>query len=261
MCSVICYLYVLTFHRIEIEIEDHEPRRRTSNGFLFRFSSFVFVRRPCFFTLQRAKYDERHCTRTTVRGTWRCPGAKYAVEGVSNRLSVIASPHPLSLSLSLSSLSSPQERKAWRKDHPYGFHAKPESQSDGSTNLMKWVTGIPGKEGTDWSGGLYKVVMEFTEEYPSKPPKCKFVPPLFHPNIYPSGTVCLSILNEEEDWRPAITIKQVLLGIQDLLDNPNPNSPAQSEAYNLFIKNKDQYKRRVREEAVKNAPGPDGLMS
>ena len=37
----------------------------------------------------------------------------------------------------------------------------------------------------------------------------KFVPPLFHPNVYPSGTVCLSILNEEEGWKPAITIKQV----------------------------------------------------
>lgn len=25
---------------------------------------------------------------------------------------------------------------------------------------------------------------------------------------YPSGTVCLSILNEEKSWRPAITVKQ-----------------------------------------------------
>ena len=52
--------------------------------------------------------------------------------------------------------------------------------------------------------------------------------PLFHPNVYPSGTVCLSILNEDEeplqgllgmfscgeDWKPAITIRQILLGIQ-----------------------------------------------
>jgi len=37
----------------------------------------------------------------------------------------------------------------------------------------------------------------------------KFEPPIFHPNVYPSGTVCLSILEEEKDWRPAITIKQV----------------------------------------------------
>jgi ubiquitin-conjugating enzyme E2 I len=37
----------------------------------------------------------------------------------------------------------------------------------------------------------------------------KFVPPLFHPNVYPSGTVCLSILNEDEGWKPGISIKQV----------------------------------------------------
>ena len=80
------------------------------------------------------------------------------------------------------------------------------------------------------------------------------MPPLFHPNVYPSGTICLSILNEEEGWRPAITIKQILLGIQDLLDEPNPDSPAQSEAYQLFINNKPRYKARVQEEARKNAP-------
>jgi hypothetical protein len=80
----------------------------------------------------------------------------------------------------------------------------------------------------------------------------KFVPPLFHPNVYPSGTICLSILNEEEGWRPAITIKQVLIGIQDLLDDPNPDSPAQSEAFQLFQNNKSEYKRRVQQEARKN---------
>lgn len=98
------------------------------------------------------------------------------------------------------------------------------------------------------------VLSQFSEEYPSKPPKCKFVPPLFHPNVYPSGTICLSILNEEEDWRPGITIKQMLLGIQDLLDTPNPNSPAQNEAYQLFQRDKAKYKDRVRQEAAKNRP-------
>jgi len=96
----------------------------------------------------------------------------------------------------------------------------------------------------------------------------KFTPPLFHPNVYPSGTVCLSILDEDGGWRPAITIKQVrvlaepkgaaraasylrssaprsfhshghaaqiLIGIQDLLNEPNPESPAQAEAYQLFV--------------------------
>ena len=76
-------------------------------------------------------------------------------------------------------------------------------------NLMNWECAIPGKKGTPWEGGLFKLRMLFKDDYPSSPPKCKFEPPLFHPNVYPSGTVCLSILEEDKDWRPAITIKQV----------------------------------------------------
>lgn len=57
-----------------------------------------------------------------------------------------------------------------------------------------------------------------------------------------------NILNEDEDWKPSITVKQILLGIQDLLDNPNVNSPAQSDPYMLFTQNRQEYLRRVRQE-------------
>ena len=50
--------------------------------------------------------------------------------------------------------------------------------------------------------------------------------------------VCLSILDEEKDWRPAITVKQILLGIQDLLNDPNVKDPAQAEAYTSFCQNR-----------------------
>lgn len=83
----------------------------------------------------------------------------------------------------------------------------------------------------------------------------KFVPPLFHPNVYPSGTVCLSILNEEEAWKPAITVKQILIGVQDLLNDPNPESPAQADAYNLFKKDRAEYERRVKR-VVRDNPAP-----
>ncbi|PQE27563.1 asparagine synthetase protein [Rutstroemia sp. NJR-2017a BBW] len=132
-----------------------------------------------------------------------------------------------------------EERKQWRKDHPFGFSAKPiKNPGTNDFNMQIWDCGVPGKEKTLWEGGLFKLNLTFPDEYPTKPPKCKFVPPLFHPNVYPSGTVCLSILNEEEGWKPAITIKQILLGIQELLDTPNPESPAQADAYNLFKKDR-----------------------
>ncbi|OWM70851.1 hypothetical protein CDL15_Pgr014524 [Punica granatum] len=165
-----------------------------------------------------------------------------------------------------------EERKSWRKNHPHvrthlllllllrhwlhvpGFVAKPETVADGSVNLMVWHCIIPGKAGTDWEGGYFPLTLHFTEDYPSKPPKCKFPQGFFHPNVYPSGTVCLSILNEDSGWRPAITVKQILVGIQDLLDQPNPADPAQTDGYQLFIQDPVEYKRRVKQQAKQYPP-------
>ena len=41
-----------------------------------------------------------------------------------------------------------QERKAWRKDHPAGFVARPKKMPDGSTNLFLWSCVVPGKKNT-----------------------------------------------------------------------------------------------------------------
>jgi|TARA_A100001015_G_scaffold265195_1_gene313362 ubiquitin-conjugating enzyme E2 I len=146
-----------------------------------------------------------------------------------------------------------EERKAWRKKHPFGFYARAGKNADGSTNLMVWECGIPGKKGTPWEGGTYKLKMNFTEEYPASPPVCKFTPVIYHPNVYPSGTVCLSILNADKGWQPTITIKQILLGIQDLLNNPNLDDPAQREPYQLCKSNKTAYEAKIRAEASKQS--------
>jgi ubiquitin-conjugating enzyme E2 I len=86
-----------------------------------------------------------------------------------------------------------EERKNWRKDHPPGFYARPVKKDDNSTDIMKWECGIPGPEGTDWEGGVFKVLLNFPPDYPSKPPECKFTPPLFHINVFSSGTVEITV--------------------------------------------------------------------
>lgn len=149
-----------------------------------------------------------------------------------------------------------QERKQWRKDHPFGFYAKPTKAEDGSLDLHNWVAGVPGKAGTLWENATYPLTIAFPEDYPAKPPKVKFPKEFYHPNIYPSGTVCLSILNEEQDWRPAISIKQVLLGIQELLDTPNPNSPAQEPAWKTFQNDPATYEKNVKAQALQYKDKP-----
>ena len=117
---------------------------------------------------------------------------------------------------------------------------------------MRWKCEIPGPKGSVWEKGTYKLTIEFPKDYPLKPPRCFFKPALPHPNIYPSGTVCLSILNEEEGWKPSIQIKQILLGIQKLLqDEPNLSSPAQTEATQLYRTNRDAYLKNAAEFAVR----------
>jgi ubiquitin-conjugating enzyme E2 I len=162
------------------------------------------------------------------------------------------------------------ERKAWRKDRPFGFTAGPMKESDGGSgggggggasggaqtiNFFKWKALIPGPKDTIWDQGFYPVTIEFSKDYPVKPPKCKFPEGFYHPNVYPSGTVCLSILNEEENWSPSITVKQILLGIQDLLKSPNPKSPAQSPAYVMYTQDRTEYNRLVKEQS-KKYPAP-----
>ncbi|KAK7507933.1 hypothetical protein BaRGS_00000898 [Batillaria attramentaria] len=127
-----------------------------------------------------------------------------------------------------------EERKLWRKDHPHGFVAKPAKKADGTMDLFNWECKIPGKKGTLWEGALLSLRMLFKDDYPASPPKCRFEPPLFHINVYPSGTVCLSLLDEEKDWRPSVSIKQILLGIQALLTEPNVRDPAQAEPYTIY---------------------------
>lgn len=134
------------------------------------------------------------------------------------------------------------------------FFAKPTTLPDGSVNLMKWECGIPGKEKTPWAGGVYKLSMEFDESYPSKPPLCKFTPPIFHTNVFPDGRVCLSILFETyaegQSWSPTLTIPQVLLGIQELLDTPNATHAAQPDAHAMINKDPKAYAEKAKATAA-----------
>ena len=87
---------------------------------------------------------------------------------------------------------------------------------------------IFGPEDSMWEGGIFTLRLHFSEDYPSKPPSIKFLTKMFHPNIYNDGSICLDILKEK--WSPVYDVLSVLMSIQSLLNDPNPNSPANAEA-------------------------------
>ncbi|TWW55243.1 Ubiquitin-conjugating enzyme E2 A [Takifugu flavidus] len=91
--------------------------------------------------------------------------------------------------------------------------------------------------------GTFKLTIEFTEEYPNKPPTVRFISKMFHPNVYADGSICLDILQNR--WSPTYDVSSILTSIQSLLDEPNPNSPANSQAAQLYQENKREYEKRV----------------
>ena len=70
------------------------------------------------------------------------------------------------------------------------------------TNMMIWEAIIFGPDDTDWEGGVFKLMMEFTDKFPGEPPKVKFLSRMYHPNIYTNGEICLNILGK--DWSPTM---------------------------------------------------------
>ncbi|KAI9189393.1 Ubiquitin-conjugating enzyme E2 2 [Blastocladiella emersonii ATCC 22665] len=130
--------------------------------------------------------------------------------------------------------------KRLQNDPPAGVSGAPNPD-----NIMTWNAVIFGPPETPFEDGTFKLVMEFDETYPNKPPKVKFVSKMFHPNVYANGDLCLDILQNR--WSPTFDVAAILTSIQSLLHDPNPSSPANVEAAQLFRDNINEYHKRVRE--------------
>ncbi|GLH15758.1 Ubiquitin-conjugating enzyme E2-17 kDa [Gryllus bimaculatus] len=125
------------------------------------------------------------------------------------------------------------------EEPPAGVSAAPNEH-----NVMEWNAIIIGPGDTPFEDGIFRLTLKFTELYPNEPPKVRFLSEIFHPNVYCDGSICLDVLGEH--WSPAYDATTILLSIQSLLGDPNPNSPANYEAATLFIENIKEYRKKVR---------------
>ena len=109
---------------------------------------------------------------------------------------------------------------------------------------MVWTATLFGPDNTPWKGAMVRLVLTFSEDYPTTPPKITVCEArFFHPNVYTSGEICLDIL--EKRWSPIFTVGTLLTSIQSLLSDPNPDSPANAQAAIYYDKHIYHYNTKV----------------
>lgn len=126
-------------------------------------------------------------------------------------------------------------------------------------NIYQWKIMIIGPEDTPFEGGCFPCTMTFPAEFPNKPPQMSFLTAGFwHPNVFPDGKVCISILHDpvedrynsdeplSEKWRPVLGVEQVLLSVMSMLNEPNCDSPANVDASVQYRKDPEAYRKKVR---------------
>ncbi|PKA45800.1 Ubiquitin-conjugating enzyme E2 2 [Apostasia shenzhenica] len=113
--------------------------------------------------------------------------------------------------------------KRLQQDSTAGISGTPQDN-----NMMLWHAVIFGPDNIHWDGGTFKLIFQFTEDYPNKLLTVQFVARMFHSNIYADGTALLTF-------------------IPPLLCDLNPNSLANFGVVRMFTVNKREYNRRVKE--------------
>ncbi|KAF8253850.1 ubiquitin-conjugating enzyme [Wilcoxina mikolae CBS 423.85] len=108
-----------------------------------------------------------------------------------------------------------------------------------------------------YGGGFFRARLSFPTDYPHSPPKMRFETPIWHPNIYPDGNVCISILHPPredeygyesaaERWLPVHTPETILISVISMLSSPNDESPANLEAAKMWREDPAAFKKKVR---------------
>jgi peroxin-4 len=114
------------------------------------------------------------------------------------------------------------------------FHCKIKLGLRGdSESIFSWYAKITGPKDSPYENGTFLIQIDVPTDYPVKPPKCKFITKIFHPNIHlETGEICHELLKDK--WSPSCNLETVCRSILDMINNPYQDSPLNCDAGNLL---------------------------
>ncbi|OAD57598.1 Ubiquitin-conjugating enzyme E2 R1 [Eufriesea mexicana] len=130
------------------------------------------------------------------------------------------------------------EYKGLQEEPVEGFRVKLVNED----NMFEWEVAIFGPPDTLYQGGYFKAHMKFPTDYPYSPPSIRFMTKVWHPNVYESGDLCISILHPPVDDPQSGELpceRTILLSVISLLNEPNTFSPANVDASVMYRRWRD----------------------
>jgi ubiquitin-conjugating enzyme E2 N len=103
---------------------------------------------------------------------------------------------------------------------------------------------LPGPKDTPYDGGVFYIEFFFPDEYPSVPPKARFLTKIYHPNIDMIGRICLDILKDR--WSAALQITTIALSISALMACHNLEDPLDMKVAQHFKTNPSEAYEKAR---------------
>ena len=111
---------------------------------------------------------------------------------------------------------------------------------------MIWNITIDGPEGTPFIGGKFVVNLDFTDNYPFKPPKIKFVTKIYHPGVKTdTGEICTQAI--EQQWVPTLNAKFVIEAILTVLQTPTAENAQEIAIAQVMQSNRAQWEATAAE--------------
>lgn len=131
--------------------------------------------------------------------------------------------------------------------HPNPCLARLAPVSD--EDLTHWRAILLGPPHSLYEGCRWEIDIRVPDQYPHVPPEMRFITPCCHPNVHlkvylstihgergedgltrwQTGEICLDLLRGTS-WTPTLTISSALTMVQQLLTDPEPDSPLNVDA-------------------------------
>ncbi len=116
-------------------------------------------------------------------------------------------------------------------------------------DIYHWKCTLLGPKGTPYEGGVFKILLDFKEDFPNSAADVRFLTPIYHLNINPKesgqklGHCCLSTLNF---WDKETSIQGILSSVFVLLLGAGPESPYGLDRSKEYLEQRELYRQKAK---------------